>query len=109
MLKLQKRKPIYEYTPIIEEGEENPFTVGFRLLTQEELAMFNDEKVLYLADGTMQINSDKHTLKVLESCLMAWQNLEIDGEVIPYGDVSILPWDLKREIATHIEGLSEAL
>jgi len=106
----------YEYTPVNQRGEEKPFSVTFKRIPLDVLAVLQDEAVALSQSGTYTINVNSQYLKTLKYALTGWKNVN-DGKKdikfrIVHGEASdeslgIIPPELRAEIASIIIEVSK--
>jgi predicted PilT family ATPase len=106
----------YEYTPVDQRDEAKPFSVVFKRIPLDVLAVLQDESVALNQSGTYTINVNSQYLKALKYALVDWKNVN-DGKKdikfrIVHGEASdesleILPPELRAEIAAIIIEVSK--
>ncbi len=119
-LKINKAKPktSYEYVPIIEKGVDNPFTIMFDRIPLDELAVLQDDALSVNKEGEYSISINTLNYQVLKLALTGWKNVETDEGVVIFkrdnagtsdGSLSLIPGDIRGELATVIIEVSKDL
>ena len=110
---LAKKKGTFYYTPIEEINKEKPASFKIRLLSNMELAEFEDnEKIFDLEMGEVRDNLAKVEVEIALRCISGWKNITVNGKPLKYkGDVSILDkydsYYLLREVGQYIKAISK--
>jgi len=105
----------YEYTPVSERGEKDPFTVRIKRLDLELLAFTKDSTFNVNQDQSYTLKINSQNLIALKNGLIGWKNISDDNGPIKFvmdGDVAnstcleYLPVELRTEIANVILAIS---
>jgi len=117
-VKKAKLKTSFEYTPIIEKGQDKPFTVLFDAISLETLAGLQDDAIKVSQDGNYSVSINTLNYAVLKEALTGWKNIETDeGPVVFKRDhngaseasLALIPADIRSELATIIVEVSKDL
>jgi hypothetical protein len=113
-----KPKSSFEYTPISQKGEDKPFTVLFDALPLDVLASLQDDAIKVSQDGGYNVSINTLNYAVIKTALTGWENVEAaDGPVrfkrdhngVTDGTLSLIPGDIRTELATIIVEVSKDL
>lgn len=116
-LKARKEDKVYEYIPIVERGEEKPFTVSVRPLKPKEYAQTEDYMARINKDESLSFTTGTFNWLVVKKGIVNWKNLidEDNKEIAPIksadGTISdeslnLIPADILTEIANVILGIT---
>ncbi len=113
-----KLKTSFEYTPIIEKGNDKPFTVMFEALPLDALATLQDDAIRVSQDGRYSVSINSLNYAVLKEALTGWKNVEADDGPVRFkrdnagaseGSLALIPADMRSELATVIVEVSKDL
>ncbi len=112
-----KSPQTYEYVPLIERGEKNPFTVTVRRLTPKEFSFIEDKMARINQDQSVSFTTGTFNWEIVKKGIVGWTNLlDEDGkEVKPVkveggiadSSLNLLPMDIITELANVIVGLTK--
>jgi hypothetical protein len=118
-LKINKalNQKVYKYIPLIERGEDKPFTVYIRRLTPKEYASIEDKTIKINKDETLSFTTGTFNWEVCKKGIVNWENLldennkEIkiikDDTGVSDDSLNLLPLDIITEIANVILGITK--
>ena len=106
----------YEYIPVAERGDENPFTVKLRRLSLETLALTKDSSFNINQDQSYSFRVNSQNLTALKHGLIGWKNIydenekpikfKMDGQIASMESLEYLPVEFRTEIANVILAIS---
>ena len=83
-LKLTKAKLTtnFEYVPLVQKGEDKPFTVQFERISLDTLAELQDSAIRVSKDGEYSISINTLNYAVIKLAMTGWKNVETnDGPI----------------------------
>ena len=115
---IRKTQETYEYIPLIEKGEEKPFTVILKRLPPRQFTILEDKMAKINQDESISFTTGTFNWSVIKKGIMDWRNmLDEDGkEIYPLKNgrgelldetLDLLPLDIITEIANTIVGISK--
>lgn len=78
MALVYKRVKDYNYTPLDERGEENPFSITFVPLSTRAMATLEDGYVTIKGEESISIHQGTYNYKAVKTALKKWENLTDD-------------------------------
>jgi len=119
-LTISRAKPItdFEYVPLAEKLESAPFTVLFSAIPLDTLAKLQDAALSVSKDGEYNISINSLNHSVLKLALTGWKNIGTEDAPIRFkrdsngasdGSLTLIPGDIRSEIATIIIEVSKDL
>ena len=119
-LKLSKAKLTtnFEYVPLVQKGEDKPFTVQFESIPLDALAELQDSAIRVSKDGEYSISINSLNYAVIKLAVTGWKNVETEEGPIRFkrdnrgatdGSLALIPADMRNEIATIIIEVSKDL
>lgn len=78
MALVYKKVKDYEYIPLDERGEENPFKITFVPLSTRAMATLEDGYVTIKGEESISIHQGTYNYKAVKTALKKWENLTDD-------------------------------
>ena len=112
------QKKEYEFIPVSERGQENPFTVKIRPLGVREMAKLEDNFITIKEGDGISLSQGTYNQKALKAGIITWENLKDEdgveykvkknsnGEVLDES-LNLLPPTILSEIANAIVTISK--
>jgi len=106
----------YTYIPESQRGETKPFSVTFKRIPLDKLAVLQDESIGIKQSGTYTININSQHYNALKVALVGWSNITEGKKAIKFRIVrgvasdeslELLPADIRAEIASVIIEVSK--
>jgi hypothetical protein len=115
---IKKQQETYEYIPLIERGEKEPFTVIIKRLPPRQFTILEDKMAKINQDESISFTTGTFNWAVIKKGIVDWKNmLDENGKPIypakaGSGELldttlDLLPMDLITEIANSIVGVSK--
>ena len=115
---VKKTQETYEYVPLTERNEENPFTVIIKRLPPRQFTILEDKMAKINQDESISFTTGTFNWAVIKKGLIDWKNMfdENDKPIYPAKNgkgeflddtLDLLPLDLIAEIANVIVGVSK--
>ncbi len=115
---IKKTQETYEYIPLIERGEEKPFTVIIKRLPPRQFTILEDKMAKINQDESISFTTGTFNWAVIKKGIIDWRNMldENGKEIYPLKNgkgelldetLDLLPLDLITEIANTIVGISK--
>ena len=115
---VKKTQETYEYVPLSERVEENPFTVIIKKLPPRQFTILEDKMAKINQDESISFTTGSFNWAVLKKGLVDWKNMigENDRPISPAKNgkgelldesLDLLPLDFIAEIANVIVGISK--
>lgn len=105
----------YTYIPVSERGEAKPFSISFKRIPLDKLALIQDEAITIKQSGTYALNINSQYYNILKMALTGWENITEGKKEIKFRivhgvasdeSIEILPADIRAEIASVILDVS---
>jgi hypothetical protein len=117
-LTIKKRDDTYEFIPLSERGEENPFTVIIRRLPPKQFTILEDKMAKINQDESISFTTGTFNWAVIKKGIVDWTNMfdESGKQITPVksskGEIldeslDLLPLELIAEIANTIVSISK--
>lgn len=113
----RKKQETYSYIPLIERGEENPFTVKIRRLLPKEFTFIEDKMARINADQTISFTTGTYNWEIAKHGIVGWENLldennkpikpVIGSDGITDDSLNLLPPEVITEIAGVIVAITK--
>jgi hypothetical protein len=115
---IRKTQETYEYVPLIERGEEKPFTVIIKRLPPRQFTILEDKMAKINQDESISFTTGTFNWAVIKKGIIDWRNMldENGKEIYPLKNgkgelldetLDLLPLDIITEIANTIVGISK--
>jgi len=115
---IKKTQETYEYIPLIERGEEKPFTVIIKRLPPRQFTILEDKMAKINQDESISFTTGTFNWAVIKKGIIDWRNMldENGKEIYPLKNgkgelldetLDLLPLDLITEIANTVVGISK--
>lgn len=113
-----KLETSFEYVPLSQKGEDNPFTIQFEAIKLDELAELQDSAIRINKDGEYSVSINTLNYAVIKAALTGWSNISDDKGAIRFkrddkgatdSSLSLIPGDIRNELATIIVEVSKDL
>ena len=113
-----KLKTSFKYVPTAQKNEEVPFTVHFTAIPLDSLAELQDASIRVSRDGEYSISINTLNYAVIKEALTGWENIDSDEGPVAFkrdnrgatdGTLSLIPGDIRNELATIIVEVSKDL
>lgn len=117
-LVVKKSQETYEYVPLTERNEENPFTVIIKRLPPRQFTILEDKMAKINQDESISFTTGTFNWSVIKKGLIDWSNMldENNKPIYPNKNgtgelldttLDLLPMDIISEIANVIVGISK--
>ncbi len=107
----------YDYTPISERGEKEPFTVTLKKLSAKENASIEDKLVEFHQDESVTFSTASTNFLMLQMSMINWKNmldendkpiaLKVTNGLVTEESLNLLPPELIVELAKVVVGISK--
>ena len=115
---IQKTQETYEFIPLSERGEKNPFTVTIKRLPPRQFTILEDKMAKINQDESISFTTGTFNWAVLKKGVIDWANMnDVDGKPIHPTksgkqelldeSLDLLPLDIISEIANTIVSISK--
>jgi len=115
---IKKTQETYEYIPLIERGEEKPFTAIIKRLPPRQFTILEDKMAKINQDESISFTTGTFNWAVIKKGIVDWRNMldENGKEIYPLKNgkgelldetLDLLPLDLITEIANTVVGISK--
>ncbi len=113
-----KKETDYEYIPMSERGEENPFTMKIKRILPRQFSILEDKMAKINSDESISFTTGSFNWEVLKKGSLGWYNLldengkEVkcvkngQGEILD-ASLDLLPLSIITEVANVIVGISK--
>jgi len=116
-LKVKTKIEEYEYIPLSERDQENPFTIKLRRLTPKEFSFIEDKMLKMYGDASMAYTSGTYNWNVVKKGIIGWENLidednkpikiVIGSDGVTDDSLNFIPPDIISEVAAVIVALTK--
>jgi len=115
---IKKTQETYEFTPLSERGEENPFTVTIKRLPPRQFTILEDKMAKINQDESISFTTGTFNWAVLKKGVVDWSNMfdEDEKPIFPAKNgkgelldesLDLLPLDIITEIANTVVSISK--
>ena len=117
-IKITEAPKSFDYIPLTERGEQNPFTVTIQKLPPKQFTILEDKMAKINQDESISFTTGTFNWAVIKQGVLSWENLldandkpitvlkASNGEILDQS-LNLLPLELITEIANVIVSISK--